>query len=66
MTLGDSQSGLGYPEKAIVLFTKARATFTDQLGPEHLDTLASMNNLAEATSSRVGSRIREYTSRGTR
>ena len=48
MTLGDSQSGLGYPEKAIVLLTKARATFTDQLGPEHLDTLASMNNLAEA------------------
>ena len=46
MTLGDSQLGLGYPEKAVALFTKARATFTAQLGPDHPDTLWSMNNLA--------------------
>ena len=45
-TLGKSQLGLGYPEKAITLFTKARATFTAQLGPDHPDTLTSMNDLA--------------------
>ena len=47
ITLGESQLGLGYPEKAIALLTKARATFTAQLGPDHPDTLGSMNNLAE-------------------
>jgi tetratricopeptide (TPR) repeat protein len=47
MTLGESQLGLGYPEKAIALFTKARATFITQLGPDHPHTLAGMNNLAE-------------------
>jgi serine/threonine protein kinase/tetratricopeptide (TPR) repeat protein len=46
MTLGASQLGLGYPDRAIVLFTKARATFTAALGPDHPDTLQSMNNLA--------------------
>ena len=45
-TLGESQLGLGYPEKAITLLTKARATFTAQLGPDHPDTLDSMNDLA--------------------
>ena len=33
MTLGESQLGLGYPEKAIALFTKARATFTAGSAP---------------------------------
>ena len=47
ITLGRSQIGLGYPEKAITLLTKARASFTAQLGPDHPDTLGSMNNLAE-------------------
>jgi tetratricopeptide (TPR) repeat protein len=47
-TLGESQLGLGYSEKAIDLFTKARATFTVRLGPDHPDTLMSMNNLAVA------------------
>jgi eukaryotic-like serine/threonine-protein kinase len=47
LTLGQSQLGLGYPEKAITLLTKARATFTAQLGPDHPDTLESMNELAE-------------------
>src|SRR5262245_36698024 len=46
MTLGESQLGLGYSGKAIDLFTKARATFTTQLGPDHPDTLTSMNDLA--------------------
>ena len=46
MTLGESQLGLGYPEKAIHLLSKARTTFTAQLGPDHPDTLASMTNLA--------------------
>ena len=41
LTLGESQLGLGYPEKAIGLFTKARATFTARLGPDHPDTLAA-------------------------
>ena len=47
LTLGLSQLGLGFPEKAIGLFTKARATFTIKHGPDHPDTLTSMNNLAE-------------------
>jgi lipopolysaccharide biosynthesis regulator YciM len=46
MTLGASQLGLGYPERAIRLFTKARATFATALGPDHPDTLMSMNRLA--------------------
>ncbi len=46
MTLGRSQVGLGYPDRAMALFTKARATFTARLGPDHPDTLASMHNLA--------------------
>jgi eukaryotic-like serine/threonine-protein kinase len=46
MTLGASQLGLGYPDRAIVLFTKARATFTAALGPDHPETLRSMYNLA--------------------
>jgi non-specific serine/threonine protein kinase/serine/threonine-protein kinase len=46
MTLGAPQLGLGYPDRAIVLFTKARATFATALGPDHRDTLQSMNYLA--------------------
>jgi tetratricopeptide (TPR) repeat protein len=46
MILGRSQVGLGYPQKAIALFTRARATYTAALGPDHPDTVASMNNLA--------------------
>jgi serine/threonine protein kinase len=46
--LGSSQSGLGFPEKAIRLFIKARGTFATQLGPDHPDTLSSMNRLAMA------------------
>jgi eukaryotic-like serine/threonine-protein kinase len=46
MILGSSQLGLGYADRAIRLFTRARATFATRLGPEHPDTLMSMNNLA--------------------
>jgi len=46
MTLGESQLGLGYAQKAILLFSKARTTFTDQLGLDDPDTLTSMNFLA--------------------
>jgi hypothetical protein len=45
-TLGECQLGLSFPEKAVVLFTKARATFTAILGPDHPDTLTSMHLLA--------------------
>jgi serine/threonine protein kinase len=48
MTLGRSQRSLGYPDRAIVLLTKARATFAAALGPDHADTLASMNILANS------------------
>jgi tetratricopeptide (TPR) repeat protein len=46
MTLGKSQLGLGYSDRAIPLFTKARATFATELGPNHPDTLKSMYDLA--------------------
>jgi serine/threonine protein kinase len=47
-TLGCSQWALGYPEKAIALLVKARATFTTRLGPDHRDTLWCMSELALA------------------
>jgi eukaryotic-like serine/threonine-protein kinase len=46
MTLGNSQLSLGHPNRAILLFAKARTTFAAELGPDHPETLASMNNLA--------------------
>jgi serine/threonine protein kinase len=46
LTLGNSQLGLGYPEKAIALLTRARATLASRLGPDHPDTLYSMDRLA--------------------
>ena len=46
LTLGQSQVGLGYADKAITLFTKARTTFNTHLGPDHDDTLTSMGSLA--------------------
>ena len=45
---GESLLGLGEPGKAIVLLEKARTTRQAKLGPEHPDTLESMNNLALA------------------
>ena len=46
VTLGISQLGLGQAENAIRLLSKARTTLTAQLGPDHPDTLESVNNLA--------------------
>jgi serine/threonine protein kinase len=48
MTLGESQLGLGYAEKAIALFKRALETYTARLGPDHPNTLNSMDNLATA------------------
>lgn len=44
--LGFSLLSLGYPDAAIPLFQKARATWSVELGPYHRDTLESMYNLA--------------------
>jgi serine/threonine protein kinase/tetratricopeptide (TPR) repeat protein len=46
LTLARSQLGLGYADRAIPLVSKARTTFTAQLGPDHRETLESMNGLA--------------------
>jgi serine/threonine protein kinase/tetratricopeptide (TPR) repeat protein len=48
LTLGRSQLEWGFPEKAVALYTRARATRTDKLGPEHADTLFSTHELALA------------------
>ncbi|MCL6503968.1 MAG: serine/threonine-protein kinase, partial [Pirellulales bacterium] len=47
-TLGRSLLGLGEAPLAITLFERAFATQKARLGPEHPDTLTSMNNLALA------------------
>jgi hypothetical protein len=46
--LGDAQLHLGFPERAIPPFTKARKVFADNLGPDHPTTMECMENLAEA------------------
>jgi tetratricopeptide (TPR) repeat protein/tRNA A-37 threonylcarbamoyl transferase component Bud32 len=45
--LGESQMGLGFPQKAIVLLAKARTTFTSQLGSDDPETLTTLGLLAE-------------------
>ena len=45
LTLGESQLGLGYPKKAIALFSKAHTTLTTILGPDHADTLRSLSDI---------------------
>jgi tetratricopeptide (TPR) repeat protein len=45
-TLGESLLGLGESSQAIILAERATATWAAKLGPDHPDTLASMNNLA--------------------
>jgi serine/threonine protein kinase/Tfp pilus assembly protein PilF len=47
-TLAKSLMGLGYPQKAIPLYIQARETFTKLLGPDHIQTLASMYSIASA------------------
>jgi tetratricopeptide (TPR) repeat protein len=46
--LGECQLGLGYPDRAIQLFTRVQKTREALLGPDHPDTLNSMSNLASA------------------
>jgi len=46
--LGKTLAELGESKKAIELFGKARATRDKLLGPDHPETLMSMNNLAAA------------------
>jgi tetratricopeptide (TPR) repeat protein len=48
VTLGRSQLALGYPDKAIALFSSARETTTQSLGPDHPDTLRTTAHLARA------------------
>ena len=45
-TLGSSQVGLGYPEKGLVLFERAQATFLATLGPDHPETLQCLIEMA--------------------
>jgi serine/threonine protein kinase/tetratricopeptide (TPR) repeat protein len=47
-TLGESLVGLGEYSLAALVFQKALATRKAKLGPDHPDTLISMNNLAVA------------------
>ena len=46
MTLGQSLFGLGEYNLAVEVLEKARATRKAKLGPDHPDTLSSMNSLA--------------------
>jgi tetratricopeptide (TPR) repeat protein len=46
--LGKALYGLGDAEKAISLFVKARATFAEHVGADHLDTIQTMDHLALA------------------
>ncbi len=48
-TLGNSLRGLGENDLAVEVLEKARATQKSKLGPDHPDTLTSMDNLALAT-----------------
>ncbi len=50
MTLGDSFRFLGDNKIAAAQYARARALYTAQLGPDHVDTLRSINNLANALS----------------
>lgn len=45
-TLGRSLLGLGESADAIEVLEQALATYTEALGPDHVDTLACMNHLA--------------------
>jgi serine/threonine protein kinase len=46
--LGVTLLSLGHAEESIPLFVRARETWATELGADHPDTLASMNNLATA------------------
>jgi eukaryotic-like serine/threonine-protein kinase len=51
MTLGTSFRFLGDHKTSAAQYARARALYTAELGPDHVDTLESMNNLANAWSS---------------
>jgi hypothetical protein len=48
MALGHTLLSLGKPTSAATLYAKARRTFEQVRGPDHLDTLTSINHLASA------------------
>jgi non-specific serine/threonine protein kinase/serine/threonine-protein kinase len=48
MTLGSSLMGMGAFDQSIALLVEARETRQARLGPDHPDTLTSMNQLANA------------------
>jgi tetratricopeptide (TPR) repeat protein len=48
VTMGMSYWFLGEDKTAVQQYLRARTIFTDQLGPDHPDTLVSMHNLANA------------------
>lgn len=48
LELGHAQLNLGYPERAIEVFTKARRTVEAELGADHPDALRCLNSLALA------------------
>jgi serine/threonine protein kinase/tetratricopeptide (TPR) repeat protein len=50
VTLGNCQLGLGYTEKAIVLFKQALAGLSVEAGPEHPDAIACAEGLFRAYS----------------
>jgi eukaryotic-like serine/threonine-protein kinase len=50
MTLGDSFRFLGDHKIAAAQYARARALYTAHLGPDHVNTLQSVNNLANALS----------------
>ena len=46
--IGKTYSGLGLVQEALELTQKSYAMLRDALGPEHVDTLAAMQDLADA------------------
>jgi tetratricopeptide (TPR) repeat protein len=50
-TLGTTYQGLGLYDRAATLLAQARTVHEAALGPDHVDTLASRNNLANAYTS---------------
>jgi tetratricopeptide (TPR) repeat protein len=48
VVLGETQRNLGYPQRAIVLHTRARQTLEPLLGLDHPDTLASLSELSQS------------------
>lgn len=45
--LASAHAGLGYPDRAVGLLEKARQTFEERLGPDHLDSLRAQSALGD-------------------